>query len=155
MLRPKYEKFCREYVKAEVQGLRGPGAYAARAVGQTGSYPTAASEYGSRLMSTNTKVKERIDELKNVVLACSEITDDQLRSMAMEIALTADHARDKLSAIKLMMDERGLLVKRSEDITHKDANLLDSLSELFGPEIATEAARRMGYEVAGKDETLQ
>ena len=154
MLRPKYEKFCREYVSAELNGIRGPGAYAARAVGQAGSYPTAASEYGSRLMSTNTKVKQRIEDLKNAAFSVDDLTPEFLLKAMADEAANAEHSRDKQSALKTLMQCQGMLVNKSEDITHKDANILDSLTELFGSEVATEAARRLGYEVHDK-ETLQ
>ena len=155
MLRPKYEKFCREYVSAEFNGIKGPATHAARSVGVKDSDTFNATRYASRLMATNDKVRARIDQLKNAAFSVDDLTPEFLLKAMADEAANAEHSRDKQSALKTLMQCQGMLVNKSEDITHKDANLLDSLTELFGTEIATEAARRMGYEVAGKDETLQ
>ena len=155
MLKVRHEKFCREYVSAELRGERAPVTVAARAIGKTETSKDYPAKFGYRLMASNSEVRKRIDELKNAAFSVEDLTPEFLLKAMADEAANAEHSRDKQSALKTLMQCQGMLVNKSEDITHKDANLLDSLTELFGPEIATEAARRMGYEVAGKDETLQ
>jgi hypothetical protein len=104
----------------------------------------------SRLKS-HSKIAAWLNIVKREQLTASRYTlDDHIKELteAQEIAKEKGQIGPMVAAIEKKGRALGLYIEKHEDINQgSDVDMIEAIGQIFGKELANEAARRLGYDV--------
>ena len=142
-LNHRQERFCRELVKC---GIR------AEAARRAGYSEANAKVHGSRLMLTNAKVRQRVDDLEKELREVEKLTPEKIKAGILKEAKGANQSRDRLTAWQHLAKIEGMMrdVREVREVGKgvgalEPATILSQLTALLGDEtLAIQVAVKAG-----------
>lgn len=134
----KQRRFCHAHVK------HGNGARAAREAGY--SHRTAREMAHENL--TKPHIADYIEALEADSFDVNKLTPEHIQKMLLDDAMNAKEGGTRLRAKELLGKAKGMfkdvVINETQELSN--AQLIQLVGELFGPDLAQEAANRMGLE---------
>lgn len=132
----KQERFCRHYVKT------GNGTQSAIKAGYS---PKTAYAIASENLR-KPEVADRIDQIRAMALDTEEITPQWIAKALIHELNNGENEGARIRALELLGKWRAMFTEKHEDVTQRatDTDLVVTLRNMFGDEIADSLAEKMG-----------